>query len=70
MTDHNRHDDTAPRRWRRSTRCANGACLEVAIDDDGTVHVRDAKNPRSPILRFSPASWTALLAALRAGEMH
>ncbi|MEU8348808.1 DUF397 domain-containing protein [Streptomyces sp. NPDC048845] len=40
-----------------------GACVEVAHDRanaaDGTVHVRDSKNPAGPSLALSRAAWTS-----------
>ncbi len=52
-------------RWRRSERCANGACVEVAIVD-GEVLVRDSKLTDSPILRLRADAWSAFLTDLRA----
>ncbi|MBL1102260.1 DUF397 domain-containing protein [Streptomyces coffeae] len=39
-------------------------CVEVATNHPHTVAVRDSKNPRGPVLRFSPAAWVAFRAAL------
>jgi hypothetical protein len=47
---------------------ANGNCVQVARLPDGQIGVRDSKNPRQPILRFTPAQWHAFLAGARRGE--
>ncbi|QKV92484.1 DUF397 domain-containing protein [Streptomyces sp. NA02950] len=41
-------------------------CVEVATNLPRTVAVRDSKNPRGPVLRFSPAAWAVFRAALTA----
>lgn len=43
-----------------------GGCVEVATKD-GTVAVRDAKNPEH-ILVFSKAEWNAFVAGVKSGE--
>jgi hypothetical protein len=54
-------DGAAPD-WRRSSLSwGNGNCVEVAEVEDGTVGVRDSKNPRGGILRFTPRGWKAFL---------
>jgi hypothetical protein len=54
--------------WKKSTRGTNnGQCVEVAPQPDGTVCVRDSKDP-GPELRLSPAMWSALLEAVKRGE--
>ncbi|MFC9067325.1 DUF397 domain-containing protein [Streptomyces harbinensis] len=39
-----------------------GACVEVAIITRAGVAIRDSKDPNGPVLRLSPAAWTAFLA--------
>lgn len=55
--------------WRKSTRsgpnCDN--CVEVAIIN-GTVAVRDSKNPTVAVLRFAPAGWRAFMGGTKDGE--
>ncbi|MEV6346368.1 DUF397 domain-containing protein [Actinoplanes sp. NPDC051851] len=53
--------------WRRSSYCADNACVEVAVNGDG-IDVRDGKLPDSPILRFSRDSWADFIAAVKAGD--
>ncbi|MEV0271658.1 DUF397 domain-containing protein [Hamadaea sp. NPDC050747] len=59
--------DPTPASWRRSARCGDSACVEVAVLDD-EVLVRDSKDPQGPVLRFSRAEWLAFLAGVREGE--
>jgi hypothetical protein len=56
-----------PLRWRKSTRCEAGGCVEVAPVAGGMA-MRDSKDPDSPVLRFSHTGWDAFVSAIRAGE--
>ncbi len=54
--------------WIKSSRSfANGDCVEVTDLPDGTIGVRDSKNPGGPILRFTREEWCAFLAGVRNG---
>lgn len=54
--------------WRRATACNNGNCVEVLIDGEGTVQVRDSKlGDASPIITFTPDDWGELLKLARGG---
>jgi hypothetical protein len=55
--------------WRRSSYTNNGTCVEVAALPDGSVGVRDSKDPGSPVLRFNTAEWVAFVAGVKAGEL-
>jgi ribosomal protein S26 len=44
-------------------------CVEVAIHSD-IVAVRDSKQPKGRILRFSPEEWQAFVAGVKAGEFE
>lgn len=59
--------DDPPIVWRRSSRSANGNCVEAARYGDGVL-LRDSKHPAGPVLHLTPAAWAALLAAVRAGQ--
>jgi hypothetical protein len=55
--------------WTKSSfSFANGDCVEVASLPDGTVVVRDSKDPAGPALGFTPAEWEAFLGGVRNGE--
>ncbi len=47
---------------------ANGNCVEIAELPDGTIGMRDSKNPDGPILRFTPVEWNQFLGGARHGE--
>jgi hypothetical protein len=55
--------------WRKSSYCANGQCVEVAVGArpaDLTL-LRDSKNPATPPVAFSSAAWDAFLVNARLG---
>jgi Domain of unknown function (DUF397) len=49
--------------WKKASKSGSngGQCVEVARLDDGTVGIRDSKNPDGPVLRFTPDEWAAFL---------
>ncbi|BBH71216.1 hypothetical protein ACTI_79010 [Actinoplanes sp. OR16] len=53
--------------WQRSSYCADNACVEVAVDDDGDRYLRNSEQPAGPYLRFSAGGWEAFVADLEAG---
>ena len=57
-------------KWTKPNSCntATGPCVEVADLPDGRVGVRNSKDPRGPILRFTPEEWRAFLGGARLGE--
>ena len=57
--------------WRTSSHSGgNGNCVQVATNLPGIIAVRDSKNPAGPELIFSPASWAAFTATVRAGDFN
>jgi hypothetical protein len=61
-------NDFSDETFRRSTFCnPEGGCVEVARSASGSA-LRDAKDPGSPILRFTEAEWQAFVAGVKAGE--
>jgi hypothetical protein len=55
--------------WIKSGRSSgNGNCVEIAFADDGSVGVRDSKNPTADLLVFTPAARADFVAGIRAGE--
>lgn len=70
MTDQNL---TARAAWRKSSFSespASGAgnCVEVAALGDGTVAVRDSKDPGAGVLRLTRAAMAAWVTGCKAGE--
>jgi hypothetical protein len=57
-------------RWRKASRSAGngGGCVEIA-DHAGTVHVRDTTARERGMLTVSAATFSALLATIRRGEL-
>ncbi len=64
-TESSPSDPTAVPQWRRSSYCANGACIEVATDDPQFVGIRDSKAPAAGELWLAPAEFRAFIAAVR-----
>jgi hypothetical protein len=54
--------------WRKSTFSGDTSCVEFTPVADGTVAVRDSKNPRADALVFTRAEIDALLQGAKAGE--
>jgi hypothetical protein len=53
--------------WRKSSRCGNAACVEVAKAGDDFL-VRDSKDADGAVLRFTKDEWVAFVAGVNAGE--
>jgi hypothetical protein len=55
--------------WFKSSK-SDGAsnCVEASFAADGTIGVRDSKNPAGPVLEFTRGEWTAFVAGVREGE--
>ena len=59
----------APPKWRRASKCANGACVEVA-DTGDQVLIRDSKlDDGSPIVALSRAGFRNFIDAVKKGEL-
>lgn len=54
--------------FRRSSYCAAGTCVEVALDSGEEVMVRDGKQAAGATLRFTVDEWEAFIAGVKAGE--
>lgn len=52
--------------WRRSTKCSNTQCVEVA-ENSTEFYVRDSKDTDSPVLAFDRAGWGAFISGIRSG---
>ncbi len=59
---------SSPRWIKSSLSFSNGNCVEVADLSQGTVGVRDSKDPAGPVLRFTPGEWQAFLGGVHLGE--
>jgi hypothetical protein len=55
--------------WRKSSRCGNSTCVEVAEVEGGYL-VRDSKNPGQAPLRFTEDELSVFVAAYAAGEFR
>lgn len=53
--------------WRRSSFCADSACVEVSVGSHD-IAVRDAKRSDSPVLSFTREEWTAFIQGVKTGE--
>jgi len=55
--------------WRNSSfSYSNGECVEVAVLGDGTVGLRDSKDPGGPVLTLTRGELRAFLEGAKAGE--
>lgn len=55
--------------YRTSNFCSMADCVEVGQAPDGTVVIRDSKDPhRTSALEFTREEWRAFVAGVRAGE--
>jgi Domain of unknown function (DUF397) len=55
-------------RWRKSSRCAHGDCIEVA-SHASRVAVRDSQdNASGPNLVFAPAQWRSFIKGVKNGN--
>jgi len=55
--------------YRTSSYCSVGGCVEVGQTPDGSVIVRDSKDPQhSTSLVFDRTEWAAFVAGVKAGE--
>jgi len=59
---------TAPVWIKSSLSYANGNCVEVSDQAEGTVGVRNSRETEGPVLRFTPDEWQAFLGGVRNGE--
>jgi hypothetical protein len=59
--------------WRRSSYCANGACLEMAWTQGEQALVRDSKldgGAASPVLAFGGPAWRSFLDGVKADDFR
>lgn len=56
--------------FRKSTASGSENCVEVAKNSDGTVCVRDSKDPAQTVLTFTHDEWIAFLSGVNKGEFN
>lgn len=54
-----------PLKWRKSSKCDTGTCVEMAVTVEGSVAVRDSKDPDGPVLRFTQSEWRGFMGVIR-----
>jgi hypothetical protein len=60
--------DLSGAKWFKSSRSSgNGACVEIAIAEDG-VAMRDTKNREGGMLTFTHEEWAAFIGGTKDGE--
>lgn len=53
-------------RWMKSSFSLSESCVEWAVTDDVRgIHVRDSKDPASPVLRSTRAEWDAFVGGVK-----
>lgn len=55
-------------RFRTSTRCGSGGCVEVAPLPDGGAVVRDTKDRTRAPLMFDGQEWADFISGVKSGE--
>jgi len=54
------------KQWRKSTYSdADGNCVEVRINDSGTIAVRDSKDPNGPAIEVGLVAWQSFVDTIR-----
>lgn len=63
-------DDSPSARFRRSSFCLDGNCVEAATLPGDDVALRDSKDvgPDAPVLRFTPTEWDAFVEGVLDGQ--
>jgi hypothetical protein len=57
--------------WRKSSYSGNSAnCVEVALETDGSVAVRDSKDRAGHVLSFLHGEWGGFLEGVKDGEFE
>jgi predicted secreted Zn-dependent protease len=54
--------------WRTASRCSPNGCVQVAAEPDGSIAVRDSKDPLSPVLRYTHDEWDLFITGVKDGE--
>ncbi|MBF6464231.1 DUF397 domain-containing protein [Nocardia beijingensis] len=63
--------DLSAAHWFKSSySSAEKDCVEVALLREGSVGVRDSKNPTGPALVFRPSDWDSFTARITNGQLN
>ncbi|SDD61320.1 DUF397 domain-containing protein [Actinokineospora iranica] len=54
--------------YRQSSFCSTGACVQVAVLDNGDVSLRDSKDLSVAPHTYTPQEWVAFTAGVKNGE--
>ena len=56
-------------RWKKSSKSGSngGSCVEIR-ENNGTIQVRDIKDPSGPLLTFNAKEWAAFIGGAKDGE--
>jgi len=57
-----------PSAWRKSSKCANSECIEIARVERGMILLRDSKSPQTPPFRYTTEEFRAFIDGAKAGE--
>lgn len=57
-----------PLKWIKSRRCESASCVEVAVNEWGSVMVRNSDNIYEAPLFFSKEEWTEFVGGVRDGD--
>ena len=57
-----------PSAWRKSSKCANSECIEIAREERGMILLRDSKSPQTPPFRYTTEEFRAFIDGAKAGE--
>ncbi|MEV0720719.1 DUF397 domain-containing protein [Asanoa sp. NPDC050611] len=51
--------------WKKSSKSAQGNCVEARLSGPNTVEIRDSKLPNGPSISIPSESWTAFINATK-----
>jgi Domain of unknown function (DUF397) len=56
--------------WKKSSRSGSAGdnCVEVATAVDGTIGIRDSKDPHGPVLAVASSTWQSFAAGLKTSQ--
>jgi hypothetical protein len=62
------HDVTVRKPWFKSSLSAAGNSVEVQLLSDGSVQVRNGREPGQGVLTYTPGEWRDFLGGVMGGE--